>query len=877
MSHGLADDNCDHALDHLSEERFIQAMELPLEERESFLSQQDPEVAEKVRSLLAEFNQFDQMVEDQAASIKEVAPSLASLATQDAVFSQERTLPEEGQRVGPYTILRKVGQGGMGTVFLARQENPTREVALKIIPKKQVSKHFLARFESEYQALALMSHHHIARLYDAGATPDGNAYFCMEYIDGVSITEFCREHPLSVQEKLQLFLQVCSGMQHAHQKAIVHRDLKPSNILVCMIDGQPTAKIIDFGLAKGLANPLSEKTLHTHAGALAGTPAYMSPEQLMGNQEQVDTRGDIYALGVILYEILAGRHPFDLEGLGKKPLDEALRTLRLEEPKPPSFHLKKVGGTALPTDLDHITRKAMGKQLLHRYPSVDAFREDLDHFLNFRPVSARSRSNFDVFAKFVRRNRILFAAFGMTLAALIIGLALSITSSIKANRAKEEAETTLNFLMEMLEAPNPSVSGRDVKVVDLLAEAEARLRRDKEREEFPELETALRRVLGNTYFGLGIYEDASMHLRRALALHQQRLGEDHEETLRTNFYLARNLRRAGSVEEATQRFEKTLEAQRIQLGADHPHALETQAGLAMTLRLTGRIEEAESLFRNALNHQRRILGTDHRQTLISLVGLGNCNFQLGKLDEAASNYQEALSVQERTLGPEAPQTLASRHALANCLIANQDYHTAETLLRKTIALREKVLGVRHSETNRSRYSLGRALSAQNRYEDAAEILQVALADSHEILGKSHYYTLRVANRLVSCWRRMDRTEEAGDLAESLVPAQFAPDTRVTRDMLRLLQNLADIRLTQERYYEAISLFQRFLEQDPRENMNRVSVHNALAICYQETGLEIQAEQHYCLGMELGRALDPEDERTQTIEQYYDEFRLEMAQ
>lgn len=860
------------ALDQWTEECFIRALDLSEEAREDFLREQTPAMAERLRALLEDFGQFDRMVEAQAASVKLVAPELASLSTEE-LFADPDTIPGLTDRIGPYRILRKIGQGGMGVVYLAQQENPTREVAIKIIPRKQVSPHFLARFEAEYQALALMSHHHIARLYDAGATADGNAYFCMEYIEGEPIIEFCRNHQLSVAEKLKLFLQVCSGMQHAHQKAIVHRDLKPSNILVSLDDDQPTAKIIDFGLAKGLAKPLSAKTLDTHLGTLAGTPAYMSPEQLMGHPDEVDTRGDIYALGVILYEMLADTHPFDLEALSRLPLDEALRHLRTVEPLRPSVALRKAGKPPLPADLDHITLKAMGKQLRHRYPSVHALREDIDNYLEHRPVTARAHSNLDVFTKFVRRNRVFIAATAMTLAALLVGLALSITSSIKANHAREQTQATLHFLQDVLAAPNPSEAGRDVKVVDLLASAERRL--EQEQADHPELEMSLRVTLGNTYFGLGLYDDAETQLRRALALSERLMGTQSKETLRIRYYLARVLRRQDDAEEALQTFHDTWQAQRRLLGVRHPETLQSEAGYAMALRFREDHQQAETLFREVWRMQREVLGPRHRDTLVSLVGLANACYFQDKLTEATEYYRQALSLQSSALGADAPETLATSHALANNLLSQGDYTTAEKLFRDTAARRERVLGPKHSETTSSLYSLGRCLFYMQRHQEAAEVFADVWERRRDSLGIFHPSSLRIANRLAREWRRIGREADAAALLESCIPENFEPDKPQPKGLSRVVQNLGDIYLSMGRHADALARFQQFLRMAPDNDSedreeNTAVIHYAMALCYQHLNDRKNAQDMFRRALELAES-GGESERREEIEKAYRAF------
>jgi serine/threonine protein kinase/WD40 repeat protein len=363
-----------------------------------------------------------------------------------------------GQRVGPYKLLQEIGEGGGGKVFLAEQDKPvTRRVALKIIKPGMDTEEIIARFEAERQALAMMDHPNIARVYDAGATEAGRPYFVMELVRGVPITQFCDENKLSIEQRLKLFILVCSAVQHAHQKGIIHRDIKPSNILVSMHDGQPTPKVIDFGIAKATGGRLTDKTYYTAVEQFVGTPAYMSPEQAALSNVDVDTRSDIYSLGVLLYELLTGRTPLDQKKLFESGVDEVRRAIREDEPPRPSTRLNTVGVDDLATtalrrhtepaklalslrgDLDWIVMRCLEKDRERRYETASALAQDLQHYLNNEPVAARPPSPLYLLQKLARRHRVMFVAVAAVTAALVIGLGAAIWSAYRETVQREIA------------------------------------------------------------------------------------------------------------------------------------------------------------------------------------------------------------------------------------------------------------------------------------------------------------------------------------------------------------------------------------------------------------------------------------------------------
>jgi eukaryotic-like serine/threonine-protein kinase len=439
-------------------EIFLAALDKPAAERGAFVANicaGNHTLRARVEALLAEEEQLAGFLEAPAVgALPRTEPMIGPGGTELAPHLTE----QPGDRIGRYKLLQKIGEGGCGVVYMAEQQEPVRRrVALKIIRLGMDTRSVIARFEAERQALAMMDHPNIARVYDAGATDTGRPFFVMELVRGIRITEYCDQNNLPTEQRLNLFVQLCQAIQHAHQKGIIHRDIKPSNILVTLHDGVPVPKVIDFGIAKATEQRLTEKTLFTEFSAFIGTPAYMSPEQAEMSGLDIDTRSDVYSLGVLLYELLTGKTPFDPETLLRAGLDGCRRTIREQEPERPSTRLATMVGVELTTtadrrrtppaillnelrgDLDWIVMKALEKDRTRRYPTANDLAEDVRRYLANDAVQARPPSNYYRFQKAVRRNRVAFAAAGAVAAALVLGATISVRQAIRATDAEHTA------------------------------------------------------------------------------------------------------------------------------------------------------------------------------------------------------------------------------------------------------------------------------------------------------------------------------------------------------------------------------------------------------------------------------------------------------
>ena len=772
---------------------FLAARDVPASQRGDFLSVRcagDDELRREVESLLGSAAAADTFLTAPALGREFRLEDVAPRSGLDSTLARGR--PPSGlsvvlERVGSYRILDVIGEGGMGVVYRAEQESPRRIVALKVIRPGAESAEALQRFEHEGQVLAWLQHPGIAQVYETGTADIGGGrrpFFAMEYIEGRSLCEHAAAVRLTVRQRLELLARLADAVQHAHQKGVVHRDLKPANILVDPT-GQP--KIVDFGVARVTEADLRLTTLRTDAGRLIGTLAYMSPEQLAGDPREVDTRADVYALGVIAYELLTGRTPIDVTG---RSLPEAARAVAEREPPP-----LRSQNRALRGDVETIVAKAMEKDKGRRYQSAADLAADLRRYLADQPIAARPATVIYQFRKFARRNRALVAGVALALLALLGGTAGTtfgllraraqqaaaeaernrvLDAEVLAARRLQEAEseaakaTAINaFIRAMLSSADPEREGREVRVVDVLQRAAQDLERELRNQ--PEIEAALRNTIGVTYMGLGLNAEAEPHLRTALALRVDLLGPEHADTLSSMANLGLMLVELRRPDDGRALLGEVLTTRQRTLGAEHPETVLAMSNLAHALQRAGEVRDAEAWWREALDIQRRISPPDDPQRAVLLNNLAQLLKQTRRAAAAEPLLREALAIQRAARGDEHPHTLAAMDNLAMTLKALDESAEAEALLREVVATRRRTLG-EHPALYVALSNLARVLQDQDRLEEAEPLAREALEGFRRSAGPDSRKTLVAENNLASLLVDLGRAPDAAALYVELIDA-----------------------------------------------------------------------------------------------------------
>jgi eukaryotic-like serine/threonine-protein kinase len=734
---------------------FFAALEKPsLAERRAYLDEAcagDADLCVRVERMLAAQADAGSFLESPASPPCPGEGHLAATTAHRPIAEQPGTI------IGPYKLLQQIGEGGMGVVFMAEQTEPIqRTVALKIIKPGMDTRQIIARFEAERQAVAMMDHPNIAKVLDAGTTDSGRPYFVMELVKGVPITKYCDDKHLPLRARLELFMQVCQAVQHAHQKGIIHRDIKPNNVLVAEYDNQAVPKVIDFGVARATAQKLTERTMFTEFGQVLGTIEYMSPEQSKFNQLDIDTRSDIYSLGVLLYELLAGSTPFEGKRLHEAAFDEMLRIIREEEPPKPSTRVSSID--TLPSiaanrqteparlskqvrgELDWIVMKALEKDRGRRYETANGFAMDVQRYLADEPVQAGPPSATYRFRKFARRNKAALLTVVVVMAALVGGTTVSTWQAIRATRAtraeqqalriakaNEQAATAearksalvATFMKNMLGGASPyGASGRDTsqlrEIMDKTAE-----RIGTDLKEQPEAEADLRSTLGQTYFTLLDYVKAEQMQRAALEIYRK-LGANDETLGVATLRLGQTLRETTKLSEAETLCRESVEIYRRVAGNESVGMSFALATLGNVLSNQGRLGEAEAVIRQALDMRVKLLGSEHSSIASAQANLGGVCLRAHKYADAEAAFRKAIVIYKKN-GDSHPLLALATAGLGRVLMEQNRFSEAEPFYLEALALHMKLFGPGHANVAHTRGSLVKVLSAQGKLAEAQQL------------------------------------------------------------------------------------------------------------------------------------------------------------
>jgi serine/threonine protein kinase/tetratricopeptide (TPR) repeat protein len=752
----------------------------------------------------------------QAPTVRAIPNEPHPLAKQ--LLGDQQPLPSQ---IGAYRIIGILGQGAMGIVYRAEQANPRREVALKVVGisflSDELRRRFERRFEFEAQTLGRLNHPGIAQVYEAGVHPTEHGpkpFFAMELVTGMTLDEYVQTHNLKLREKLDLIIKLCDAVQYAHQQGVIHRDLKPGNILVTP-DGQP--KILDFGVARATDSDAKATMVQMDAGQLVGTLPYMSPEQTDGNPEEIDTRSDVYALGVIAYELLGGRLPHDLRGLTTV---EATRRIREDEPSRLSSLDRAYRG-----DVETIVQMALEKDKTRRYETANALAADVKRYLHYEPISARPLNTLYYVGKFAARHKALVATLALTLVVLLAGVTGTSIGLVRAERnrklaeqsgaeAREQADVASSvnkFLHDMLRAGNPDLSmGKPVLVTELLAMAEPNIgARFKQR---PRVEIQLRRTIADTYGSLGKHAEGLAHAQSAFDSAQHHFGMDAEQTLECQSDLGVYLADNGRFDEACEQLRDVLERSARLQELDPKLTIHASTNLGIVLWRQGDYAESEQMLRTALRHAEHEYGPDAAEFADVLYGLGSCLHDAGRFSDSEAILRRALGIREKQLGRQHTDTMETLTSLAMVLQSLANWNEAESIYRRVLEFRRRVLGAAHPATYMAMHNLGSAIFQLGRVDEARALMTDALMGCRSTLGDDHPEAIRIQVNLATIDLKLGEHENAESQlrkAMDMAARHYGPSAPET---LRIAHNLAGCLVARHHYVEAVPLLRELLQQ-----------------------------------------------------------------
>jgi len=818
-------------------------------------------------------------VEEHLASCDSCRGLLSELREQEEALSQLRAARSgapageaEALRpaIGGYEILRTIHQGGQGIVYAARQQSTRRLVAVKLLLMgRYATKRQRHRFEREIDLTATLDHPNIVTVFDSGITDDGRLYLVMRYVEGRPLDEYVADRSLSIPQTLALFTKITEAVNYAHQRGVIHRDLKPSNIL---IDADGAPHLLDFGLAKHRdALEDAQRSVETQAGEFIGTLAYAAPEQVSGDPHAVDVRSDVYSLGVLLFGMLTGAHPYSITGR----LAEIVRNIAEAEACRASSIRREVDD-----ELDTIIAKTLSKEKERRYQSVADLLRDLERYRAGRPIEAKGDSTWYVLRKTLRRHRAAAAAAAAVFVVLILATIIStgfwrraVSDRREAVDARDDLRAALQqaeleaskveaineFLVGMLGSVHPVRQGRDVMVSEILDEAAAGI--DDAFGDHPLIEAELRTTIGNTYRAIGLFAEAEPHLERAVDICRRRLGEEDPRTLRARLSLAVLYDYQGHADEAEPMLVTAVELHRRVLVADHPDTLRAINALGLLLFKEGRYGEAEPLWEQVLELFRRTLGEEHLETLNAMNNLGWLRLQQGRYEEAETASRRAYEQNCRVLGEEHPLTLTALSHLAAACHRQGRYAEAESLYVQALEAQRRVLGEEHPETFLTSIPLGWLYIERGRFDEAERFHLRELEIARRVLGEDHPGTLQYMNGLGVIYEQQGRYEESERLKLQTLEIRRRVLGEEHPDTLGSMNNLAALYYEQGRLDEVEPLWIGTLQIRRRvlgdEHPETLASMNNLGLLYQRRQRYEEAEALYVKTREVRRrALGP---------------------
>jgi non-specific serine/threonine protein kinase/serine/threonine-protein kinase len=781
-------------------------------------------------------------------------------------------------QIGPYQIISTLGEGGMGTVYLARQSEPVeRVVALKLIRGSLAGPTALSRFAAERQALARLSHVNVAQMFEAGTTDDFCPYFAMEHVDGIPITDYCDQHQLSIESRLELFIGVCAGVQHAHQRGIIHRDLKPSNILVHEVDGVPIPKVIDFGIAKALDGSLSGGRQLTGTG-MVGTPSYMSPESFHFDGEilDVDTRTDVYALGVLLYELIAGVRPFERRDISLSQLLKVITetdarkasTCFLSETLAQRNVIAAHRATSadellrrLRLDLDWIAAQALARQRDERYASVSDLAADVGRHLANQPVLASPPSLGYRTRKFVRRHRagVAIAATGLLLLIAFVTTLILQTARIAAERDRANRESAARgavseFLTDLFKVSDPSEArGNSITARELLDRGAQKI--ESELADQPVIQAELMETIGVIYRELALYKQAQPLIEAALATRIQLFGETHRDTLRAKMNQASIFNKQQRFAEAGALYESIAVTAKKTLPDEDPLFAEIMLELGSTYMFEADYEQAERVLLDSVERFRRVKG-DQPDDYRAQLELTKLYLYQSHYDEAQTRYREILAQSTQSLGGDHPQTLLAMDGLAGAYFFQGDYEHAVEIYQQLLLTNQRIFGPDHPRPITTSLNLAAALELAGNWEEALALYEHTDTVAKRALGPDSGATLMNANNLADLYTSRGRYEDAKRLRLEVIESRMRVLGSEHSQTLESKFGLANLYALQGKYLLAVSALEEHLSAHERifGPTDRVTLASraTLAQVYMELGRGDASEALYRRSWQLNQ-------------------------